>query len=124
MYHRFIFRKQSQRRMGHNVREYRMTAVVSPQLLKALTDLTGEIHLDSALRMVTQDAIVYRLESIAKQLLALEQKYGISFEQFDERFQAEELPNPYSYEVEQDYLEWEGLLCRKRRLQEVRDWLH
>jgi hypothetical protein len=46
------------------------------------------------------------------------------FWQFDERFQAEELPNPYSYEVEQDYLEWEGLLCRKRRLQEVRDWLH
>jgi hypothetical protein len=83
----------------------------------------SEIHLDSALRMVTQDAIVYRLESIAKQLQSLEQKYGMSFEQFDERFQAKELTNPYSYEVEQDYLEWEGLLCRKRRLQEVRDWL-
>jgi hypothetical protein len=55
-----------------------MTAVVSPQLLKPLTDLTGEIHLDSALRIVTQDAIAYRLESIATQLHTLEQKYGIS----------------------------------------------
>jgi hypothetical protein len=100
-----------------------MTAVVSPQLLKALTDLTGERHLDSALRIVTQDAIAHRLESIAKQLQTLEQKYGMSFEQFDRRFQAEKLPNQYSYVVEQDYLEWEGLLCRKRRLQEVRDWL-
>ena len=100
-----------------------MTAVVSPQLLKALTDLTGEIHLNSALRIVTQDAIAHRLESIATQLHTLEQKYGMSFEQFDVRFQAEELPNPYGYEVEQDYLEWEGLLCRRRRLQEVRDCL-
>jgi hypothetical protein len=100
-----------------------MTTVISPQLLKALTDLTGEIHLESALRMVTQDAIAHRLESITKQLYILEQKYGMSFEQFDARFQVEELPNQYSYEVEQDYLEWEGLLCRKRRLQEVRDWL-
>jgi len=100
-----------------------MTAVVSPQLLKVLTDLTGEIHLDSALRIVTQDAIAHRLASLAKQLQTLEQKYGMSFEQFDTRFQAEAVPNQYSYEVGQDYLEWEGLLCRKRRLQEVRDWL-
>ena len=97
-----------------------MTAVVSPRLLQALTDITGEIHLDSALRIVTQDAIAHRLESIATQLHTLEQKYGMSFEQFDVRFQAEGLPNQYSYEVEQDYLEWEGLLCRQRRLQEVR----
>jgi len=100
-----------------------MTTVISPQLLKTLTALTGEIHLDSALRMVTQDAIAHRLESIIKQLYTLEQKYGMSFEQFDIRFQAEELPNQYSYEVEQDYLEWEGLLCRQRRLQEMGAWL-
>ena len=100
-----------------------MTTVISPQLLKALTDLTGEIHLDSALRMVTRDAIAHRLESIAKQLRIWEQKYGMSFEQFDVRFQAEALPHQYSYEVEQDYLEWEGLLCRQRRLQEMGDWL-
>jgi hypothetical protein len=100
-----------------------MTTVISPQLLKALTDLTGEIHLDSALRMVTQQAIAHRLESIAKQLHTLEQKYGMSFEQFNVSFQAGALSNQYSYEVEQNYLEWEGLLCRQRRLQEVRDWL-
>ena len=36
----------------------------------------------------------------------------MSFEQFEIRFQAEELPNQYSYEVGQDYLEWEGLFCK------------
>jgi hypothetical protein len=77
-----------------------MTTVISSQLLKALTHLTGAIYFDSALRMVTQDAIAHRLESIAKQLHALAQKYGMSLEQFDVCFQAEALPKQYSYEVE------------------------
>ena len=47
----------------------------------------------------------------------------MSFEQFDTRFQAGEITNQHSYEIEQDYLEWEGLICRLRRLKEVRDWL-
>ena len=99
-----------------------MATVISPQVLKALTDITGEIHLDSALRIVTQDAIAHRLESITKQLQTLEQKYRMSFEEFDGCFQGGEIPNQDSCEVEQDYLEWEGLLCRQRRLQEVRAW--
>ena len=94
MYHRCIFQKLSKRRMGHNVGSTLMTTVVSPQLLKVLTDLTGEIHLDSALRIVTQDAIAHRLESIAKQLQTLEQKYGMSFEQFDVTFPGRRIATP------------------------------
>ena len=100
-----------------------MPEVISPQLLKVLTDVTGEIKLENAVRIVAQDAIDHRLEHLAKQLQALEQKYGITFTQFDARFQQGEIPCQHSYEVEQDYLEWEGLICRQRRLQEVRAWL-
>jgi hypothetical protein len=100
-----------------------MTKIVSPRLLKVLTDVTGEVNLDSALRIVAQDAIDYRLEHLARQIHVLEQKYGSSFEQFDQRFQAGEIPSQHSYAVEQDYLEWEGLVCRQKRLQEVREWL-
>jgi len=100
-----------------------MAEVISPQLLKVLTDVTGEVKLDNALRIVTQDAIDHRLEHLAEQIHALEQKYGTSFEQLDKRFQAGEIPRQHSYEVEQDYLEWEGLICRQRRLKEVKDWL-
>ena len=100
-----------------------MAEVISPQLLKVLTDVTGEVKLDSALRIVARDAIDHRLEQIAQQIQTLEQKYGISFERFNERFQAGEIPHQHTYEVEQDYLGWEGLICRQRRLKEVRDWL-
>ena len=100
-----------------------MAEVISPQLLKVLTDVTGEVKLDSALRIVAQEAIAHRLEHLAERIHILEQKYGAAFEQFDERFQAGAIPHQHSYEVEQDYLEWEGLICRQRRLQEVQDWL-
>ena len=100
-----------------------MGEVISPQLLKVLTDVTGEVTLENAVRSLAQDAIAHRLEHLAKQVHDLEQKYGTSFAQFDTRFQRGEIPCQHSYEIEQDYLEWEGLICRQRRLQEMRDWI-
>jgi hypothetical protein len=100
-----------------------MAEGISPQLLKVLTDVTGEVKLESALRIVAQEAVAHRLGRMAEQIRSLEQKYKTSFEEFDRRFQAGEIPNQHSFEVEQDYLEWEGLLCRQRRLREAEGWL-
>ena len=100
-----------------------MAEVISPQLLKVLIAVTGEAKLDSAVRIVAQEATAHRLERIEMQIHALEQKYGIAFEQFHERFQAGQIPNQHSYNVEQDYLEWEGLICRQKRLREAEERL-
>jgi hypothetical protein len=97
-----------------------MLEPISPQLLKILTDVTGEVQLDNAVRIVTREAIDHRLKFLAEQIRTLEQKYVLSFEQFDAQFQTGKIPFQHSYEVEQDYLEWEGLICRQRKLQEVR----
>jgi hypothetical protein len=101
---------------------------ISPQLLQALTDLTGERQLNNALRTVTHDAIAHRLALIAKQLHAFKQKHSMSLEVFEAQFQAAMLPQEDSYEdsyeVEQDYLEWEGLLCRQRRLLAIQERPH
>ena len=98
-----------------------MVEILSPQLSKVLMDLTGEVNIDSALRMMARDAVQYRLQQIDSRIQALEQKYGIVFEKFEELFQAGHILNQHSYEVEQDYLEWEGLISRQRRLSEMRD---
>jgi hypothetical protein len=47
-------------------------------LLQALTDLTGEMQLNNALRTVIHDAIAHRLAVIATLLHAFKQKYGMS----------------------------------------------
>ena len=80
-----------------------MAESISPQLLKVLTDVTGEIKLKNAMRVVVQEAIAHRLEHFATQLQALEQKYGTTFAQFDARFQRGEIPCQHRYEVEQDF---------------------
>jgi hypothetical protein len=100
-----------------------MAEGISPQLLKVLIDVTGEAKLDSAVRIIAQEAIAHRLEQLSAQIHALEQKYGVAFEQFHTRFQAGQIANQHSHAVEQDYLEWEGLICRQRRLKEAEDWL-
>jgi hypothetical protein len=100
-----------------------MAEAISPQLLKILVDVTGEITLDGALRIVTQDAIAHRLERLTQHIRALEQKYGVPFEEFDQQFQAGVIPQQHRYAVEQDYLEWEGLICRQRKLKELQQRL-
>lgn len=91
--------------------------------LRALTELTGEPRLDVALLLTLQDAIEYRLQKINTALHTYEQKYGMSFDQFQARGQEESLPDQFSYEVESDYLEWDGLASRKQKLEKIRQWL-
>jgi hypothetical protein len=43
--------------------------------------------------IVTQEAIAHRLGQLAKQLRTLEQKYGMSFTQFDTQLQAGKIPS-------------------------------
>jgi len=49
----------------------------------------------------------------------LEKKYEMKFEEFEKKFQKEEISNQYSYEIEKDYLEWEGLVGRLKKYQKL-----
>lgn len=70
-----------------------------------LTELTGEPRPESALFLVLRDAIAYRLEKATEALRAFEEKYGMSFEAYCERWEKEERPEFYTYEAERDFLE-------------------
>jgi len=104
-----------------------MTVRVQPFIpkiaLKALTELTGQVQLDIALMMTLKDAIEHRLEKINTALRAYEQKYGMTFQEFEAKGRSGELPDRFSFEVERDYFEWDGLLTRKRKLEEIYQWL-
>ena len=100
-----------------------MGEVISPRVLEALAAVTGEVHLDSALRIVAREAIDHRLAPLAERIRTLEHTYGSTFEACDTRCQAGEIPDQYGYAVEQDDLDWEGLVCRQQRLREAREWV-
>lgn len=100
-----------------------MTVEIPKVALKVLADLTGEPRFDVALLLTLRDTIEYRLEKIAAQRQAYEGKYGMDFQAFKALWDAEQVPNQYAYEVERDYLEWEGLVTRQAKLEETYQWL-
>lgn len=56
-------------------------------------------------------------------LREFEGKYGMSFEEYRKHWESEERDDDYRWETERDYLEWEALVTRKRRLENVYNWL-
>lgn len=100
-----------------------MAVTIPKNALKVLSDLTGEPRFEVALWMTLRDTIEHRLEKIAAQRTAFEEKYGMDFEAFKRLWAAEQVPNQYTYPVEKDYLEWEGLVTRQAKLEETYRWL-
>lgn len=101
-----------------------MSTLVLPKgTVQALRDLTGEPRPDVALLLVLRDAVTYRLEQIEAELDVFDAKYGMSFDEYRQRWESEDRDEDYRWEAEQDYLEWEALVTRKRRLEDVYGWL-
>lgn len=94
-----------------------MPEIVAKDTAKILKDVTGEPRLDSAVRLTVKDALEHRLESIEEQLSELQEKYGMSFKEFKEAWDNDEVEDKYSYDVEKDFWEWEGLVTRKEKIE-------
>lgn len=99
------------------------TPTISKAALRALTQLTGEPRPDVALLITLKDAVEHRLEKIDLAIHKLEQKYGMNLEQFLKRSEEGTIPSQFSYEVERDYLEWDGLMSRKEKIEKIGQWL-
>ena len=99
------------------------TTTIPKVALRALTELTGEPQLDVALLITLRDAIEHRLEKIEAAIREYERKYGMSFEKFQAQGENKGIPDQFSYEVESDYLEWDGLTSRKKKLEKIGQWL-
>jgi len=99
------------------------TTTVPKVALRALTELTGEPRFEVALRIALRDAVEHRLEKINEGIREYEQAYGMSFEAFEAKAHDGHIPDQFSYEIESDYLEWDGLVSRKRKLETIQQWL-
>ncbi|MCE7938291.1 hypothetical protein DCC79_07210 [bacterium] len=101
-----------------------MTGITLPKRTeRALHELTGEARPEVALILVMRDAVAYRIQQLNEGLAAFEAKYGMSWDAYRERWQDETREQDYAWEAEHDYLEWEGMVTRKRRLEDAYGWL-
>jgi len=88
---------------------------VTTNIAKALLDITGEPRTEMAILEILKDSIEHRIEKINGEIKKYEKKYKMSFTKFKEKFEKSEISDAYSYQVETDYLEWEGLVSRYKK---------
>lgn len=96
---------------------------LSKTTLKALTDITGETKLEVAINSTLRDALEHRMELVEKGIKSFEKRYGIGFSDFKKKWREGKIKDKFSYSIEKDYIEWETLATRKKRLEEAAKWL-
>jgi hypothetical protein len=57
-----------------------------------------------------------RLEEFYRERLRFEEKYRVSFSEFEQMWDRDEIKDKHSYEVESDFIDWEMLEMEKREL--------
>ena len=95
-------------------------AVILPkETTRVLTELTGEARTDVALMLMMRDYARQKLTEIDAALRRYEDKYSMPFEAYKQIWETEDREEHYAYQTEWDYLEWESLVTRRKRLMEV-----
>ena len=100
-----------------------MNGTVTAEDVKILKDLTGEDRLDAAVHMTLKDAVEHKLEKIEDGIKAFERKHGAKFNDFKKKWESGEIKGKYTRPIEKDFMEWEALLSRKKRLEKALKWL-
>jgi hypothetical protein len=85
---------------------------IATNISKALMDITGEPRPEIAILELMRDAIDHRIEKIETEIRKYEERHRMTFKEFKDKFEKGNIPDSYSYNVETDYLEWEGLISR------------
>lgn len=83
-------------------------ASISEPLHGILSKLTGEQRIDAALHVATKDLLHFKLREAEQEAKSFEARYNMTFPQFQEAWQNDQIADKYSYKVEKDYWEWEA----------------
>ncbi len=82
---------------------------LSPRIGALLTQVTEVPDLEAALWKVLSEYIELKIARIEQRIQEFESKWGMTFTEFAERCEKGTLDeDPYSYDVESDYWEWEA----------------
>jgi hypothetical protein len=96
-------------------------AIVSKPLHKIFSDLTGEDRFDVALHLAAKDLLRLKLKENQERLKFFAKRYGMSFEEFQNAWNKDQIIDKYSYDIEKDYWEWEAAQTDLVRLDEMLD---
>ncbi len=93
--------------------------VITKPVYRVLSNLTQENRPEVALPLALKELLRLKLNEAKERKLAFEAKYGRPFESFKTAWDADEIADRYSYEVESDYWEWEAAVTDELQLTEM-----
>jgi hypothetical protein len=107
------------------MQEVEAMVTMSPQLGALLIKVTETPDIETALWKVLLEYLEFKSRALKEQITALEQKWGMSFDDFSQRCAEESLgKDVYSYEVERDFWEWERAVTLRRHYEALRaQWM-
>ncbi len=91
--------------------------MVERKLLEVAKELTGRERGEEALAEIVKTYVKHKLEEWQEKVKRFEEKYGMPFEEFEERLGRE---LDLSWEHERDYMDWDWALTELRRLERWR----
>ena len=91
-----------------------LSVTLSKDMEKTLGIIPGKRIEDKIINLII-DSLSFKLRECEEKIVGLEAKYGMTFEEFKESWNAKKIPDKYSHEVERDYMEWEGFQMEKKR---------
>ena len=93
---------------------------LSPKLSNLLIQTTKANDIESALQSILSEYIPMKIQDLENKQKVFESKWDGDFSQFQEKIKSNTLgKDPYSYEVESEYWEWEDTLTLLEHYQSI-----
>ena len=98
---------------------------ISPRLGEFLIKTTKSKDIDDAFKRVLSEYFELKLRVLNETIKRLEDKWGMDFEDFKEKVSRCTLPrDAFSFDVEQDFWEWEESVTLKRHYESLKEeWI-
>ncbi|MDO9299852.1 MAG: hypothetical protein Q7T89_00650 [Anaerolineales bacterium] len=88
-----------------------------------LRRLTGQSRPDVALSLAIKQLVRLRTKEAQEQIKSFENKYNMTFVEFEKACDDGRIEDPFSYEVEKDDFEWEAAITDLAALEEISQWI-
>lgn len=89
---------------------------IDKEIYNALIESFGEETLKKKIDSILISAMENLLEKYSMEILKFEEKYGVSFKEFEKMWDEGKIKDRHSHEIEGDFIDWEMLEMEKREL--------
>jgi hypothetical protein len=98
---------------------------ISPRLGEFLIKTTKSKDIDNAFQKVFAEYLELKLKDLRESIEKFQSKWEMGFEEFKEKLRSGTLKkDAYSFDVEQDFWQWEGAETLKRHYESLKEeWI-